>query len=242
MIVLLLAIFGLVIGSFLNVVILRLPEGKNIAFPSSHCFTCKKPLKWYHNIPLFSWIFLGAKCAYCKAKISFQYPLIEVLVAVIFVVCYYQTDSWVLLAVHGLVFSLLLALSVIDLKYKAVPDSLSVPTLILALFASSPLITIEQALLYAGGFALLRILVSYFLKKEAMGEADIIIAGIIGAMVGTPLGLVAIYISAILALVGFVAVRKKGYELPFIPFLSLGLFIAYVFDKELLELVGSLYG
>lgn len=242
MIVLFLAIFGLVIGSFLNVVILRLPEGKNIAFPSSHCFTCKKPLKWHHNIPLFSWIFLGAKCAYCKTKISFQYPLIEVLTAAIFVICYYKTDSLVFLAIHGLVFSLLLALSAIDLKYKAVPDSLSVPTLILALFASSPLITIEQALLYAGGFALLRILVSYFLKKEAMGEADIIIAGIIGAMVGTPLGLVAIYLSAIFAIFGFLAVRKKGYELPFIPFLSLGLFVAYIFDEALLELVGTLYG
>lgn len=242
MILVFLIFFGLAIGSFLNVLILRLPRGENIAFPASHCPTCKKSLKIYHNIPLLSWLFLRGKCAFCKTKISFQYPLIEILTASIFVACFYKTDSLVDLGIHGFVFTLLLALSAIDLKYKAVPDSLSVPTLLLAFFAHSPLVSIEQALLYAGGFALLRIFVSFFLKKEAMGEADIIIAGVIGAMVGTPLGLVAIYMSAVLALFGFMAVRKSGYELPFIPFLSLGLFVTYIFDEELLELVGSLYG
>lgn len=242
MIVVFLILFGLAIGSFLNVVILRVPLGKSIVFPASHCFTCKKNLKWYHNIPLFSWLFLGGKCAFCKTKISIQYPIIELLVPLIFLACYYKTSSFVDLGIHSFIFILLLALLVIDLKYKAVPDSLSIPALLLAFFAHSPLVSIEQALLYAGGFALLRIFVSFFLKKEAMGEADIIIAGVIGAMLGTPLGLVAIYLSAVFALFGFLAVRKSGYELPFIPFLSLGLFVTYFFDDYFLNLVGSIYG
>lgn len=242
MIVLFFGLFGLAFGSFLNVLIIRLPKNKSIVYPSSYCPKCKNPLKWYHNIPLVSWFILGRKCAYCKENISIQYPLIEFLSAFIFVMCYLKINSFIFGAIHSLVFVFLLALSVIDLKYKAVPDSLSIPTLILALFANSPLVTMEQALLYAGGFSLLKIVVSFFLKREAMGEADIIIAAIIGAMLGTPLGLVAIYIGAIFALFGFIIVKKGGFELPFIPFLSLGLFTVYLFDEFFLKLTESLYG
>ena len=77
-------IVGVAIGSFLNVVILRVPKGESISFPASHCPKCNNKLKFYHNIPLLSWIFLGGKCAYCKEKISLQYPLIEFLTSIIF--------------------------------------------------------------------------------------------------------------------------------------------------------------
>ena len=70
-------VIGLVFGSFLNVLIARIPNDENVAFPASHCPKCKTPLKFYHNIPLFSWIFLGGKCAFCKEKISLQYPVVE---------------------------------------------------------------------------------------------------------------------------------------------------------------------
>jgi leader peptidase (prepilin peptidase)/N-methyltransferase len=69
-------LIGLLIGSFLNVVIIRVPKEENIAFPSSHCIKCNHPLKWYHNIPVFSWIFLKGKCAFCGEKISIQYPIV----------------------------------------------------------------------------------------------------------------------------------------------------------------------
>lgn len=235
-------VLGLVIGSFLNVVILRLPEGKSIAFPSSHCYSCKKSLKWYHNIPIFSWIFLGGRCGFCKAKISYQYPLIELLCGIIFALCFAKEGDIVLSILYGVIFSLLLALSLIDLRYKAVPDMLSVPTMVLAFFVHDPFFTIEYGLMFAGGFALLRILVSFLIKKEAMGEADIIIAAIIGAILGSPLGLVAIYLAAVISLPAFMIVRKKGFELPFIPFLVAGLVIAYFFDGVILELIESWYG
>ena len=216
----LVVLFGLLFGSFLNVLILRIPKDQSVVFPSSHCPKCKNKLKWYHNIPLFSWIFLGGKCAYCKDKISIQYPLIELMSAVIFALCYYRSDSVFHAIIAGLVFALLLGLSLIDLRYKAVPDSLNLSALTLAIFASSSVVTnLINALLFAGGFSLLRFYVSFALKKEALGEADIMIAATIGAMVGVKMGLVAIFLSAIIALPVFVIIKERDYEVPYIPFL-----------------------
>ncbi len=235
-------ILGLVIGSFLNVVILRLPEGKSIAYPASHCCSCKKSLKWYHNIPILSWVFLSGKCGYCKEKISYQYPLIEFFCAVLFVLCYLKEGDLFGSILNGIIFSSLLALSLIDLRYKAVPDALSLPVMVLAFFTNPFLFSFKYGLMFAGGFALLRMLVSFVLKKEAMGEADIIIAAMIGAMLGSPLGLVAIYLGAVISIPAFLMVRKKDFELPFIPFLLAGLLIVYLFDSQCLEFVKQYYG
>ena len=235
-------ILGLIFGSFLNVIILRVPAFKSIAYPASHCIKCNTPLKFYHNIPLLSWLFLRGKCAFCREKISIQYPLIEFLSGVIFLVCYFKEESLYLAILSSLVFLLLLALFVIDLRYKAVPDVLTIPALFLVLIHPEFLLRLENALIFAGGFALLRFVVSFVIKKEAMGEADIIIAAIIGGMVGVKNGLIAIYIAAVLALFAFAVVRKKRFELPFIPFLASGLFIVYLFDTEFNTLIKYIYG
>nr|WP_024955124.1 A24 family peptidase [Sulfurospirillum arcachonense] len=240
--IVLIGIIGLCIGSFLNVVIIRVPKGQNISLPASHCPMCKHPLKWYHNIPLLSWIFLGGKCAFCKKKISIQYPIVEILTTFIFVLVTLKTDSLLKAAIIASLFTMLLALSLIDLKYKAVPDNISIPALFISVFVQDFLISLNDALLLAGAFALLRILVSWIIKKEAMGEADIIIAGIIGATVGVELGLAAIYISAIIALPVFLIVSKKGYELPFIPFLAFGLFITWTFTPQIHQVLDMIYG
>ncbi len=233
---------GLAVGSFLNVVIIRIPKGESISFPASHCVTCKHPLKWYHNIPILSWLFLSGKCSFCKEKISIQYPIIEALTTFIFLSTAMQTDTVADALIISTLFTMLLALSVIDLKYKAVPDSISIPALFVSLFVDDFLISLNDALLLAGGFALLRILVSWIIKKEAMGEADIIIAGIIGATLGVELGLAAIYISALIALPVFMIIKKKGYELPFIPFLALGLYLTWVFKPEIMSILRMIYG
>ena len=230
--IILFMVLGLAIGSFLNVLILRVPKGESISFPASHCPKCNKKLKFYHNIPLLSWIFLGGKCAYCKEKISLQYPLVELLVSIIFTLAYIKNASTMQGAILGMLFALLLALSIIDLRYKAVPDAISMPALFISFFARDFLSSFQDALLFAGGFTLLRMIVSWIIKKEAMGEADIIIASIIGATLGINLGLSAIYISAVIALPAFLIVGKKGFHLPFIPFLTLGLFITWLMDKN----------
>lgn len=240
--IILFTIIGLCVGSFLNVVILRMPKDQSIAFPASHCPTCKSSLKWYHNIPLFSWIFLRGRCSFCKDTISIQYPLVELLSGIIFALVFLKSEGLFEASVVACVFALLLALSVIDLHYKAVPDYLSIPALIIAFFTGDILSSLSDGLLFAGGFALLRIFVSWIIKKEAMGEADIIIAGIIGAMLGILMGLLAVYIAALIALPAFLIVSKKEFELPFIPFLAMGLLLVWLNQGIAQKIIGFIYG
>lgn len=237
----LVTLFGLCIGSFLNVAIIRLPKNESINLPASHCPTCLHPLAWYHNVPLFSWIFLRGKCAFCKSHISFQYPLVELSSAFLYAFIYFHLANTLQALLIASVFALLLALSIIDLRYKAVPDALSLPALILSFCTGDPLVSLQNGLLFMGAFAFLRFFVSALAKKEVMGEADIIIAGIIGALLGIKLGLAAIYISAVIALIVFMIIRKKGYELAFIPFLASGLSLTWLFETPILHIMELIY-
>lgn len=237
----LVTLFGLCIGSFLNVAIIRLPKNESINLPASHCPTCLHPLAWYHNVPLFSWIFLRGKCAFCRSHISFQYPLVELSSAFLYAFIYFHLANTLQALLIASVFALLLALSIIDLRYKAVPDALSLPALILSFCTGDPLVSLQNGLLFMGAFAFLRFFISALAKKEVMGEADIIIAGIIGALLGIKLGLAAIYISAVIALIVFMIIRKKGYELAFIPFLALGLLLTWLFETPILHIMELIY-
>ena len=239
----LVTLFGLLFGSFLNVLILRIPQDESVVFPASHCPKCNNDLKWWHNIPVLSWLFLGGKCAFCKDKISFQYPLIELSSAILFLLSYLRAGDVTHGVVVGLVFALLLGLSVIDFRYKAVPDSLNLAALTLAIFSSTMILTnFTNALLFAGGFSLLRFYVSFVIKKEALGEADIMIAATIGAMVGIKMGLFTIFLSAIIAMPVFIYIKEKDYEVPFIPFLAMALFLVYMFNDFFNDLWVLLYG
>lgn len=142
----------------------------------------------------------------------------------------------------AITFACLFALSIIDYRYKAVPDGLSLPTLVFAIFSRPTLDGLLDTLIFAGSFALLRIFVSAFKKEESMGEADIIIAAIIGAMLGGVMGIFAIYLAAVFALFGFVLSGKLRASLPFIPFLSLGLFVTYVFQTPISSWIGAYFG
>ena len=118
---------GSMIGSFLNVCILRMPKDESIAFPASHCMSCKKPIAWFDNIPVVSFLLLGAKCRHCRVKISWQYPLIEIVTGILFVIFYRSfglTPKGFLYLYLSLV---LLTQGVIDLRYKIIPDELSLP-------------------------------------------------------------------------------------------------------------------
>jgi leader peptidase (prepilin peptidase)/N-methyltransferase len=128
-------VFGAVIGSFLNVLIVRIPKGENIAFPPSHCPTCDHALKWHHNIPLLSWIVLKGRCAFCQSPISRLYPTVELITGLLYATVALKTGLGAEWLVVSTVFALLLALSVIDFKYYAVPDSLNIAALALALLA-----------------------------------------------------------------------------------------------------------
>ena len=228
-------IFGIVIGSFLNVVIYRIPKGESIAYPASKCQSCQTPLKWYHNIPIFSWLFLRGKCGFCAEKISMQYPLIELTTGLIAVSLFYKLGLGWYMPVVFIVFTLLLALVMIDFKYMAVPDNLNLLALALAVVSPNVLGSLHDALLAAGGLTLLRYYLSFFLNKEAMGEGDIIVAGTMGALLGFPLFFYALFLSAILAIVP--SLMAKDRAVPFVPFLAMATFIVYIFDTQVSTLV-----
>lgn len=228
-------IFGIIIGSFLNVVIYRIPKGESIVFPASKCQSCQTPLKWYHNIPIFSWLFLRGKCGFCSEKISVQYPLIELATGIIALSLFYKLGLVWQLPILFAVFSLLLALVMIDFKYMEVPDNLNLLALALAVITPTFLASLQDALLAVGGMTLLRYYLSFFINKEAMGEGDIIVAGTMGALLGFPAFLYALFIAAIVALIP--SLLAKETQIPFVPFLIIGTFIAYIFDTEVQSIV-----
>lgn len=239
-------LFGVSVGSFLNVVIYRIPRGESIVFPASHCPKCNHNLKWYHNIPLFSWLFLGGKCAFCKEKISPRYPVIELINGLLWVVIYLKLGLVWYLPFVMMSFSALLALSAIDFEYFAVPDSVNFFALIMALInpkitnldLSNPLIS---ATIAAGGLWLIGFLTSKAAKKEAMGGADVIVAGTMAALLGLNGFFIALFISALLAILP--SLFAKDTMVPFVPFLSMGTLIVFLYDKEIMSFVKSLiYG
>lgn len=232
---------GACIGSFLNVVIYRVPMELSVVSPRSHCPTCKKNLSWYHNIPLVSWIVLGGKSGCCKEKISIQYPLVEFLSMVIFLLVFYKNGiNYHSLAI-SVVFTLFLTLSVMDFYYHAIFDSVSLTTLALAFFTGNILYSLESALIVAGSMTLLRFYVSYFLKKEAMGEGDIILAAAMGAVVGVKLALFSLFVAACIALPFAYFAKNSEKRVPFVPFLSFGIFIVYIFDGYVRNYLDTLY-
>ena len=242
-------IFGICIGSFLNVLILRLPLNQSILTRSA-CPKCNHLIYWYHNIPLFSYLFLKTKCSYCGLKISFLYFLVEFLSGIITLVLFLKlgfTSEFVFMCLLSYV---LITLSFIDLKYKAVPDYLLLIALVLSFFASnfSIIETFKNAFLFAGAFVLLNFVITFYIQniksrilkdetlktQEALGEGDIPIISMLGIILGLSGGLFAIFLAAIFAIIPAIYSNfiNKDIQTPFIPYLVLGFFTEYFFDLE----------
>jgi len=253
-------LIGLVVGSFLNVLIIRIPKNESIVSPASHCLACKTTLKLWHNIPIFSWFMLRGHCAFCKTPINKMYPVVEFITALIFLFVSFKEGIGVNWLVISLIFSFLFALSIIDLKYYAVPDSLNFVALMLSLllplfnFAFDYIVqdlqnfttyqniliaNFKDAILIALLLFLLGYIVKIVIKKDALGEADIIIVATMGAMLGFPLVLVAIYIAALLAIIP--AIFARNHMVAFVPFLALGTLITYLFSDTFLRWWDQIY-
>jgi len=234
-------IFGAMIGSFLNVVIYRIPKGESIAFPASHCQHCNTPLKWYHNIPILSWLFLRGKCAFCQEPIAKQYPIVEFITGMIFVLLYLKLGLVWYLPFTAFSFAALFALVMIDFKYMAVPDNVNFAALIFALVQPDFIHAAMYAAIAAGGLYLIGLFSSWIAKREAMGGADVIVAGTMGALLGFPNFFVALFLSAILAIIPSLINRETG--VPFVPFLAMATFIVYLYDTQTAQLLEKLiYG
>ncbi len=234
-------IVGAAIGSFLNVVIYRIPKGESIVFPNSKCQNCQTTLRWWHNIPLVSWFLLRGKCYFCSEKISMQYPFIELIAGLIFVILYIKIGLVWQLPFVAASFYALLALTMIDFEYMAVPDSVNFTALVFALVQPDFINALFYAAIAAGGLYLIGKLSSFLAKKEAMGSADVIVAGTMGALLGFPNFFVALFVSALLAMIPSLINRESG--VPFVPFLALATFIIYLYDTQTTRLIGKLiYG
>ena len=232
---------GIVFGSFLNVLIHRIPLGLSLIKPlSSICLSCQSNIRWFENIPVFSYIFLKGKCSNCQKPISALYPLVEILTGLVTLILYMKYWFNFDLIVTIILFYTLIVLSFIDLKYKAVPDYLLIFSVALVLLIGD----LTNALLFAGGFVLLELTLTFYIQnikakitknkalesQRALGEGDIPIAAVIGGLLGVHLGISAIFLGALLALLPalYNLISKKEIETAFIPFLSLGLFITLI--------------
>ena len=219
----------------------RIPSGISLFKPSgSICVHCNYRIKWHENIPVFSYLFLKGKCSNCSKPISIVYPLVELTTALVTLLLYMNySPNWELIVTIALFYTLIV-LSFIDLKYKAVPDYLLIIAVILTVIVGD----LIDILIFAGGFVLLELVITFYIQnvkakitknkdletQSALGEGDIPIAGVIGGLLGLHLGISAIFLATLLGLSLSIynLLSKKEIETPFIPFLSLGLFITFI--------------
>jgi leader peptidase (prepilin peptidase)/N-methyltransferase len=244
--------FGAIVGSFLNVVILRLPnEGESVVFPASHCTSCMADLHWYENIPILSFLLLRGKCSHCKAKISFQYPVVELSMAILSAALVQQFGLTTTTAGYFLFCAALLVIIWIDVRHQIIPDLISLPGIIIGFLFSfiCPVLYWMDSLfgILAGGGILYAIACLYFLwrKVDGMGGGDIKLLAMIGAFLGwqaLPFVILASSLSG--TVVGLLAMikQKKGGQtrIPFGPFLSVAA-LAYLFFQEEIFLLYELY-
>lgn len=235
--------FGMCIGSFLNVCIYRLPSSTSIINPSrSFCPQCNSAIQFYDNIPVFSYLWLKGRCRQCKTPISLRYPVIELMTGIIAVDILFMFGLTLEGVVYFVFISSLLVVTFIDIDHKIIPDVITLPGIPIGLGASFvlPAMTFKSSLLgfLAGGGSLLLVAwtYSFITRKEGMGGGDIKLLGMIGAFIGWK-GIIFTIFAASLSgtFVGIIVMLLKGknlkFAIPFGPFLSIGA-MSYVFFGE----------
>lgn len=256
-----LGVAGLIIGSFLGSLTWRLPHRMSIVGPWSVCPFCKKNLRWYHNIPLVSYLILGGRCAYCHKTISVRYPLVEGGTAALFMLAgwsFLGTDNVRIVGVMRdyqgwmglwalpyflLIAAVLIAIAVIDLEHQIIPDVLIVPSLIfnfalLIFFSPSPTVFVHFAW---GGFAASFFFVIYLLTRgRGMGLGDVSMSFLLGVLLGYPGTIVALFTAFLTgAAVGTILVlagrARFGRPIPFGPFLIFGTFVALFISNTIVQ-------
>jgi leader peptidase (prepilin peptidase)/N-methyltransferase len=212
-----LGLTGLAIGSFLNVVIARVPDGQSVVRPRSKCPKCGHMLPWYENIPVFSWLALRAKCSNCKAPISVQYPMVELLTAVLFLGAFIRF-GWTWQLVSALVFlTILIPLIVIDAQKWILPFELTLPGIALGILLQIPLgwPVVFDAILGAGigflSFRAFEVLGWLAFRKEAMGAGDKFLVAMVGAFLSWRVLLAVIFLSSLQgAVFGLIRIALTG--------------------------------
>jgi leader peptidase (prepilin peptidase)/N-methyltransferase len=238
-------IFGLCVGSFLNVVIARLPAGRSVISPGSACPRCGSAIAWYDNLPVLSYVLLRARCRACQNPISWRYPAVELICGMLFALAYLHFGPTSRLAAALVLLGALIAITGIDFDHQIIPDMLSIPGIavgVLWSFAPGGIGWRDSALgvLMGGGVFIAIILASSLvLGQPGMGVGDVKLGAMLGAFLGWKLALLSILLSVLvggpLAATLLATGRKARKDpLPFGPFLALGGMVSLFWGETLL--------
>lgn len=244
--VVLIFILGLIVGSFSNVCIYRIPRNESIIYPASHCPKCRSNISPKDNIPLFSYILLKGRCRNCKSKISIQYPIVELLTGLTYLIIYLAYGLSVQTLIYIILSSALIIIAFIDLHEQVIPEVISLPGMVIGLILGFfvPYISfINSALgiVIGGGIILvIRLAGSLIFKKESMGIGDIELAAMIGAFLGWRYIMISLFLGFFLgALAGILLILSKIKSredvIPFGPFIVLGSFITLLWGEKIIS-------
>ena len=245
-----LAIFGAILGSFLGCMGYRIPNKIKTTYPSSFCSNCKKPLKWYMNIPIFSYIFLGGKCAYCKNKIGFIYFLCELLGAILFALNYILFKFDLNFFIATILSCVLIVTIVSDFEYYYISDRVLILSGLLLIIISFVFLDRSDALLkIVSGIMMfvvmfgIKIMGNRMFNKESLGDGDIKLMGIIGIALGLLNSFVALFFGSLTGLIYSLITLKKNKDglIPFGPFLIIGALLVVYFSGYITPYLEELF-
>lgn len=240
-------LFGLIVGSFLNVVIHRLPRGESLVRPGSHCPTCNTAIRWYDNVPLVGWCVLRGLCRSCRSRISLRYPVVEGLTAMSYGLAMWRFGLTWQLALAFVFIGVLIAVALIDYDHMVIPSVITLPAAAVGLGGSIAL-NPDRWWVYlaaAGGGALFCLLMAVFWPGGGMGGGDVTMAAAVGAFLGAST-IVAFFLAFLIGTVAglyllFVLKRSRKTRVPFGPFLSIGSYVALFAGGPILAAYLSLW-
>jgi len=242
----LVAVFGALVGSFLNVCIYRLPREESIVWPGSHCPSCRAPIAWYDNVPLLSYVWLRGRCRNCRLPITVRYPLVEAANAAGYVTILWVFGAGWTTVLYCILFSALLVVTGTDLSDYFIPNSITRPGIALGLLGAAtvlPVSLMDASLGVAIGGGIIWFLVwvsPYLFGKEGMGKGDVKLVAMIGAFLGWKPALLTIMIGSLagsvigIGLIAFGLMKREDY-IPFGPYLVFGALISMFFGQPLLD-------
>jgi leader peptidase (prepilin peptidase)/N-methyltransferase len=249
-------IFGSIVGSFLNVCIYRLPKGRSVIVPGSHCPNCAAAIHWYDNIPIFSYIFLGGKARCCRAKISFRYFIVEILTASAFLILFSVFGLTPKFFAYAVMVSGLIIATFVDFEIQEIPDEASMGGLAVGLILAIAfpsilnettrfngfLNSVSGALAGGGMIYAMGMLGEFAFKREAMGGGDVKLLAMIGAFIGWRLVVMTFFLAPVFgSVVGIILKIRHGRDIiPYGPYLSLAAVCSIFFGERILQIL--LYG
>ena len=241
-----LSLLGLIVGSFSNVCIYRIPRNESVVYPASHCPKCRTTIRPFDNIPVLSYILLRGRCRHCKSKISIRYPVVEFLTGLIYLTIYLIYGLSIQTLIYVILSSALIIITFIDLNEQIIPDVISLPGIAIGFILSFfvhyiSFINSALGVVIGGGIILVISLGgSVIYKKEAMGGGDVKLAAMIGAFLGWRYIIISLFLGFFLgALIGIILimtkVKKREDVIPFGPFIVLGSLITLLWGEQIIS-------